>query len=132
VRRQPGRGGRRGRHGRRPPAGRPAYGSTGVPLLLRALADAGARQHRLIVCAAGGAEILEGAAALAIGRRNRAMLRKVLWKLGVTLVAEATGGALARTMTVDLAGGEVRVRSREHEGLLWTPGARRTPAKVQP
>ncbi len=107
------------------------YCSTGIPLLLRRLASAGCQQHRLVVCAAGGAEILEGAASLAIGKRNRAMLRKVLWKLGVTLVAEDTGGGIARTMALDLGKGEVHVRSREHEGLLWAPG-RAVAAKDQP
>ena len=44
-------------------------------------------QNRLIVCAAGGAEILEGAAGMAIGKRNRTILRKILWKVGVQLAA---------------------------------------------
>jgi chemotaxis receptor (MCP) glutamine deamidase CheD len=46
----------------------------------------------------------------------------VLWKLGVTLFAEDTGGAIARTMTLDLGKGEVHVRSRDNDGLLWAPG----------
>jgi chemotaxis protein CheD len=98
------------------------YATTGIPLLLRRVAEAGGQQARLILCAAGGAEILEGAASLAIGKRNYTMLRKVLWKVGVTLVAEDTGGAIARTMTLDLQKGEVHVRSRDHDGLLWAPG----------
>jgi chemotaxis protein CheD len=108
------------------------YASTGIPLMLRRLVDAGAQQSRLVVCAAGGAEILEGASSLAIGRRNRTALRKLLWKLGVQLVAEATGGSFARTMTVDLARGNVHVRSRENEGLLWAPGMRATAPTGRP
>lgn len=98
------------------------YATTGIPLLWRKLAEAGAQPSRLIVCAAGGAEILEGAATMAIGKRNRTMLRKVLWKMSVTLVAEDTGGGTARTMSVDLSKGIVSIRSREGDSVLWTPG----------
>jgi chemotaxis protein CheD len=90
--------------------------------MLRRLGEMGAQQNRLIVCAAGGAEILEGAASMAIGKRNRTMLRKVLWKMGVALAAEDTGGSIARTMSVDLSKGDVRVRTRDHNGMLWAPG----------
>ena len=98
------------------------YASTGIPLLLRKLLDAGAVQARLVFCAAGGAEILEGAAQMAIGKRNRTILRKVLWKVGVSLAAEDTGGSIARTMSLDLSKGDVRVRTRENDGVLWAPG----------
>ncbi|MBL8739358.1 MAG: chemotaxis protein CheD [Planctomycetes bacterium] len=102
------------------------YASTGIPNLLRRLLEAGAVQNRLIVCAAGGAEILEGAAGMAIGKRNRTILRKVLWKVGVQLAAEDTGGSIARTMTLDLGKGEVRIRTRDKDGLLWAPGMKTT------
>ncbi len=108
------------------------YATTGIPLLVRKLTEAGAQQSRLIVCAAGGAEILEGAATLAIGKRNRTTLRKVLWKMGITLVAEDTGGSIARTMTLDLSRGDVGIRSRDHEGLLWAPGMKVTVQKAEP
>lgn len=98
------------------------YATTGIPLLMRKLVEAGAKQDRLVVCAAGGAEILEGAASMAIGKRNRTMLRKVAWKMGLTIAAENTGGHQARTMSLDLPSGHVSIRSRDHEGLLWAPG----------
>jgi len=98
------------------------YATTGIPLMLRRLHEAGAVASRLIVCAAGGAEILEGAATLAIGKRNRTILRKVLWKVGLTLAAEDTGGSIARTLSLDLQRGEVVIRSRDNEGPLWAPG----------
>ncbi|MCU0865285.1 MAG: chemotaxis protein CheD [Planctomycetes bacterium] len=98
------------------------YATTGIPLLLRKVVELGGQQSRLVLCAAGGAEILEGAAGMAIGKRNRTILRKVLWKMGVALAAEDTGGNIARTMHLDLARGEVRLRSRDRDGLLWAPG----------
>ncbi|MBL8753276.1 MAG: chemotaxis protein CheD [Planctomycetes bacterium] len=108
------------------------YATTGIPLLVRKLVEAGARQDRLLLAAAGGAEILEGAANMAIGKRNRTMLRKVLWKMNIALVAEDTGGSVARTMTLDLDKGDVHIRSRDKEGLLWAPGMKVTVAKEQP
>lgn len=108
------------------------YATTGIPLLLRKLTDAGAQQSRLIVCAAGGAEILEGAATMAIGKRNRTILRKVLWKIGVALVAEDTGGSTARTMTLDLGRGDVSIRSRTAETVLWKPGMKTQVTKSEP
>ena len=98
------------------------YATTGIPLLFRKLAEAGARKERLIVCAAGGAEIIQDAGVFAIGKRNRTILRKIFWKDGTVVAAEDTGGALARTMTLHLASGEVKIRTRDKEGLLWAPG----------
>ncbi len=105
------------------------FATTGIPMLMRKLTEAGAQQSRLILCAAGGAEILEGAASMAIGKRNRTMLRKVLWKMNIALVAEETGGSIARTMTLDLGKGEVRIKSRDSDALMWAPGMKTTVSK---
>ena len=97
------------------------YATTGIPLLLRQLVALGAVQSRIVVTAAGGAEILEGAQSMAIGMRNRTMMRKVLWKMNLSLQAEDTGGAVARTMNLNLENGEVRVRARGESRVLWQP-----------
>lgn len=108
------------------------FATTGIPLLFRRLVEAGAQQARFVVTAAGGAEILEGAATMAIGKRNRTTLRKVLWKTGVALAAEDTGGSVARTMSLDLARGEVRIRSRDAETTLWAPGMKLNAVRLEP
>lgn len=95
------------------------YATTGMPRMFRRLVERGAVQSRLILTAAGGAEILEGAAHMAIGKRNRTMMRKVLWKMNMTLVAEDTGGSVARTMSLELTTGEVRIRSHNCKQVLW-------------
>ena len=104
------------------------YATTGIPMMLRRLQERGASQSRMVLCAAGGAEILEGAASMAIGKRNRTMLRKVLWKMNLALAAEDTGGSLARTMTLDLATGFVSVRARSSNSVLWQPGQKPAPS----
>jgi len=103
------------------------YATTGIPWMFRKLAEAGARKDRLILCAAGGAEIINDAGVFAIGKRNRTILRKIFWKDGSVLAAEDTGGGLARTMTVNLSTGEVKIRTRDKEGALWAPGMKVAP-----
>lgn len=100
------------------------YGSTGVPMLTERLASRGADPDRLVLVAAGAAEILAGAATMAIGKRNHAMLRKVLWRLGLELAASDIGGSQARTMSLDLTDGAVRVRVRGEDKVLWREGSR--------
>lgn len=97
------------------------FATTGLPLLFRRLGERGAQQARLVVCAAGGAEILDGAAGLAIGARNRTALRKILWRMGVPLAGEAMGGDEARSLSLDLSTGAVCVRTRLEQRELWAP-----------
>lgn len=103
------------------------YATTGIPLMFRKLMEAGARKDRLILCAAGGAEIINDAGVFAIGKRNRTILRKIFWKDGTVVAAEDTGGGLARTMTVNLSTGEVRIRTRDKDAPLWAPGMKIAP-----
>ena len=106
------------------------FATTGIPLLFRKLADAGANKGRLIVCAAGGAEIINDAGVFAIGKRNRTILRKIFWKDGTVIAAEDSGGNSARTMTLKLDSGEVRIRTRDKENVLWAPGMKAAPVPV--
>lgn len=95
------------------------FASSGVPLLFTRVYELGARKERLVVCAAGGAEILADDGHFKIGSRNRTMLRKLFWKNSVLLAAEDTGGSVSRTMTLRLADGVVTVKSKSEERTLW-------------
>ena len=108
------------------------YGTTGVPLLWKQVLDAGAQKARLIVCVAGGAEILASAQTFAIGKRNFTTLRKIFWRDGTVVAAEDVGGTAPRTMTLDLSTGEVRVRNGDKEKVLWQPGASGAPGRAAP
>jgi chemotaxis protein CheD len=106
-----------------PPGAKPCrFASIAMPLLLHRLVVAGAQVARLVLCAAGGAEMLRGAARSTIGRRNREALQQLLAQLGLSLAAADTGGFRARTLSLELTQGEVRSRSREAGELVWTPG----------
>ncbi len=96
------------------------FGDTGVPLLFRSCYDLGASKERLIVCAAGGAEIMNDAGQFKIGSRNRTILRQLFWKNNILLAADETGGSISRTLQIDLADGRVSFRHKGKEKMLWS------------
>jgi chemotaxis protein CheD len=99
---------------------RPAmFGDTGIPLLFRSAYELGARKERLIVCAAGGAEILNDEGHFRVGSRNRTMLRKLFWKNNILLDADETGGNISRTLSMPIGTGTVSIRNRGKEKTLW-------------
>ena len=95
------------------------FGDTGVPLLFNSCYDLGAAKERLVVCAAGGAEVLTDDRHFKIGARNRTILRKIFWKNNILLSADDTGGSISRTMTIRMADGAVIVRHKGKERVLW-------------
>lgn len=95
------------------------FADTGVPLLFTKAYELGAKKERMIVVAAGGAEILADEGHFKIGSRNRTMLRKLFWKNNVLIAAEDTGGTHSRTMTLSLVDGRVTVKNKNEERTLW-------------
>lgn len=95
------------------------FADTGVPLLFKSCYEIGADRRRLVVCAAGGAEVLADDGHFKIGSRNRTILRKLFWKANILLAADDTGGNVSRTMSLNLADGTVRVRTKGKETVLW-------------
>lgn len=86
------------------------FADTGIPKLFLASYALGAKKERMIVVVAGGASFnMNEDADLAIGQRNIAMLRKVLWKNGVMLKKHDLGGSEPRNMILDVKSGEVTV-----------------------
>jgi chemotaxis protein CheD len=104
----------------RDPGARPGmYGDVGIPLLFRAAYAQGAVKERLIVCAAGGAEILGDDGHFRVGARNRTLLRGIFWQNNVLIAAESTGGHSSRTMSLRLSDGRVEIRSQGTRSDLW-------------
>lgn len=95
------------------------FGDTGIPLLFRSCYAAGAVKERLIVSAAGGAEILNDDNTFRVGARNRTLLRKIFWKNNVLIHAEDTGGGHCRTMSLRTDDGAVEIRSQGKVRRLW-------------
>ncbi len=95
------------------------FGDLGIPLLFQKVMELGARRDRVIVCAAGGAEVLADDGHFRIGNRNRTILRKVFWKLNLLLAADDTGGQHSRTLSMRLSDGVVAIRSQGKDSTLW-------------
>ncbi len=95
------------------------FGDVGLPILFNKVLEAGAKRERLIVCAAGGAEVLADDGHFRIGNRNRTVLRKIFWKLNLLLASDDTGGQHSRTMTIRLSDGQIAIRSQGKESQLW-------------
>lgn len=94
---------------------------SGLPLLFRQCYDLGATKKNLVVKVAGGAATAVGPKhddMFSIGSRNITVLRKLLWKNAVMLKGSDVGGTCPRTLTLDMATGEVLVRSGGVEKAL--------------
>lgn len=83
------------------------FADTGIPLLLEQVFGRGAVKRRLVVRAAGGAQMMDRQNVFEIGKRNYLALRKILWKSGILLHAEAVGGVRSRTVRLDTATGKM-------------------------
>ena len=100
--------------------GNPAmFADTGIPILFKKAYELGAKKENLIVCAAGGAEVLSDGGHFKIGSRNRTVLRKIFWKNNVLLSADDTGGNNSRTLHLSLTDGTVTVRNKGNGVILW-------------
>jgi chemotaxis protein CheD len=86
------------------------FADTGIPALFHAAYGLGAEKRRLVVRAAGGAQVMDDAGVFNIGKRNHLALRKILWKAGVMIHGEEMGGTSSRTVRLEVATGRFWIR----------------------
>ena len=99
------------------------YADTGIPLLFKSAYALGAVKSRLIVMAAGGAQMLDFGGTFHIGKRNHQAMRKIFWKAGVMVHREEVGGNSSRTVRIDVATGRVQLRTAgKDEQDMTAPG----------
>lgn len=98
------------------------FGDTGIPLLIDVLRRRGADPRRMRLLAAGGAQVMDEKGAFNIGKRNQLMLKKALWKAGLMIHGEQTGGTQARTVRMEVASGKAFVRSDGGPEVEWVVG----------
>lgn len=93
---------------------------TGVPELFKACYKAGAKKERMVVKVAGGASLQNNADSdqFQIGKRNFLMLRKLLWKNNVLIESFDVGENFSRTMSLELATGDVVLKINNKETRL--------------
>jgi chemotaxis protein CheD len=97
------------------------FADTGIPRLLDGVCALGASKRRLEAWAAGAANMLEGAGVFEIGKRNHQALRRLLWKAGLLLQAEAVGGNQARSIRLEIGTGNFWVQECGEERKLLKP-----------
>jgi len=86
------------------------FADTGIPRLLAAVSANGGARNRMLVRLAGGAQVLDSHGVFEIGKRNYLAARKILWKAGVLIGAEAVGGTISRTTRLEVATGRMWIR----------------------
>jgi chemotaxis protein CheD len=93
---------------------------SGVTALFKTAYERGARKERIVVKVAGGASMggNGGTDSFRIGQRNIVALRKLFWKNGVLISGEDVGGSCSRTLSLDMATGEVRLRVNGTDTIL--------------
>ena len=86
------------------------FADTGIARLLEALKAGGGDPRRMVVRLAGGAQVLDNNGTFQIGKRNYLAAKKILWKAGVLIAAEAVGGDVSRTTRLELGSGKMWIR----------------------
>lgn len=88
------------------------FADTGVAYLLKQIEAKGGDRKRLKVKIAGAAQILADAAGFNIGKRNHTAVRKVLWQHGLFIDGEDVGGNAPRTVYLNIADGNVTLKTQ--------------------
>jgi chemotaxis protein CheD len=104
------------------------FADTGIAMLLDQVKAGGGQPRRMVVRLMGGAQVLDGEGVFQIGKRNYLAARKILWKAGILIAAEAVGGEVSRTVRLEVGTG--RMWMREGGGIERELIERRAPAKT--
>lgn len=86
------------------------FADTGIQSLLHALREQGVNPRSCVVRVAGGAQVLDSEGVFQIGKRNYLAAKKILWKEGLMIAAEAVGGEVSRTVRLELGSGRFLLR----------------------
>jgi chemotaxis protein CheD len=86
------------------------FADTGIPELFHRAYRLGAQKQRLLVTVAGGAQVMSSEY-FNIGKRNQLAAKKILWRAGVLVRHEETGGESSRTLRMALATGQIFLRT---------------------
>jgi chemotaxis protein CheD len=91
------------------------FADLGIPLLFKKAYSLGADKKRIIVKAAGAAQLMDAKGIFNIGKRNHLALRKILWRNNVIIEKEDVGGVEGRTMKLEIATGRVMMKTKAGE-----------------
>jgi len=83
---------------------------TGIPSLFRAAYELKADKYRVQISVAGGAQVMDSSGFFSIGKRNYETLKAILNEHSLQVQAEQVGGMVSRSMYLNLATGEVKLK----------------------
>ena len=86
------------------------FADTGIPEMFHQAYRLGAEKQRLRVYVLGGACVMDEDGVFAVGSKNVLAARKILWRAGVFIRGEETGGIASRTVRLEMSTGRVYVR----------------------
>jgi chemotaxis protein CheD len=86
------------------------YADLGIPQLVKSCVELGARMDTLSARLAGGAFMLGTGVSQSISDGNLSTTRRILYKMGIKVTAENTGGNHMRTVRLDIATGKVYLK----------------------
>jgi chemotaxis protein CheD len=92
------------------------FANTGIPLLFNRAFQHGADKKRLTVRLVGGAQVMDDNGVFNIGKRNQLSARRILWKAGILIHGEETGGSVSRTVRLEVGTGKLWVREGVQAG----------------
>lgn len=93
------------------------FADTGLPVMIEEMKKRGAIRGHVWVKLAGGASVMDPGGFFDIGKRNILAAKRILWGSSLGPVAEDTGGAMSRTVSITVAGGETTISSGQKQ---WT------------
>ena len=104
-------------------AAQPAmFMDSGLSALFRAASELKAEEHRLQICVAGGAQIMDDSGVFNVGNQNyESAIRILKGEHGLRVQAAHVGGFASRSVALNIATGEVRLKlsGQSAEMTLW-------------
>lgn len=95
------------------------FADTGIREMLRKMAIFGGRKNRYVCKIAGGAQMFKMTGPIGnIGERNVAAVKAVLRQENIRISGEDVGKNYARTMLIDVATGQVKIRTMGHQEVI--------------
>jgi chemotaxis protein CheD len=85
------------------------FADSAIPMFFRQAYRLGAKKSRLRVAVAGGAQVLEAANSMEIGRKNLAAMRRIFEIAGISPDMEDVGGKDVRSLRLDVGTGRLVV-----------------------
>lgn len=84
---------------------------TGLPIFLGEMKKLNVQRKDVWVNLIGGASIMDENERFNIGKRNILAVKRTLWKAGLGVLKEDTGGVISRTVSISAGTGEVTITS---------------------